>query len=95
MICEHLDWSASVGVGRIMASDEDPTIIRHTVEVRVECSACGHPLEFQGLPMGIDTHGPTMSPDGLEARLVAVPKGENLLATGRIAAIFRMPEGDA
>lgn len=94
MTCEHLSWSASVSVGNIMASEEDPTIIRRTVEVVVACADCHMPLQFQGLPVGIDTHGPTMSPDGLEARLVAVPKGEELLATGRVSAIFRT-EGQA
>ena len=95
MSCNHDTWSATVAVGNIMASEDDPTIIRRTVEVRVHCHDCGHPLEFQGLPVGVDTHGPTMSPDGLEARLVAVPKGDQLLATGRIAAIFQAPKGGA
>lgn len=94
MTCEHLNFSASVSVGRVTASESDETVVRHTVEITVSCAACGHPMEFQGLPVGIDTHGPTMSPDGLEARLVAMPKGEEMLASGRIAAIFRA-EGQA
>jgi len=91
--CQHLDFNASVGVGRIMSDVDPEKLLRLSVEVRVECQHCGVSLEFQGLPMGIDTHGPTMSPDGLEARLVAMPKGKGLLAEGRIAAIFRQPEG--
>jgi hypothetical protein len=94
MPCEHLEWSASVGVGNI--TDEGGALLgRRTVEVRVQCAACGLPLEFQGLPIGADTHGPTISVDGLEARLVGIPKGDTLIASGRIAAIFRQPGGTA
>lgn len=96
MTCTHENWAATVGVGNIVVSDDDPTVLaRRTVEVRVQCAACGVPLEFQGLPVGVDTHGPTISVDGLEARLVAVPKGEKMLAEGRVSAIFRMPGGQA
>lgn len=86
--CDHLEWAARVDVGNVTDGEDGP-VIRRTVEVRVWCAACQHPLEFQGLPVGIDTHGPTMSVDGLEARLVATPKGTEMLATGRVAAIFR------
>ncbi len=93
--CPHLHFSANVSVGRVV-DDDDPSLLKRlTVEVRVECAECGVALEFQGLPVGIDTHGPTMSPDGMEARLVAMPKGDQLWADGRVAAIFKMPEGRA
>lgn len=93
--CHHGNFAAQVNVGRIV-DDHDPNMLKRlTVEVMVQCTACGVALEFQGLPVGIDTHGPTVSPDGVEARLVAVPKGEVLLASGRVAAIFRSTEGRA
>lgn len=92
--CLHKEWAAAVGVGNI--TDEGGSVLgRRTVEVRVHCASCGVALEFQGLPVGVDTHGPTMSVDGCEARLVAVPKGDKLLAEGRVSAIFRRPGGAA
>lgn len=92
MSCPHQNFSASVDVGRVV--DESGTLLgRYTVEVRAQCSACGKHLEFQGLPVGVDTHGPTRSVDGLEARLVAEVVDEPAIVSDRIAAIFNLPEG--
>lgn len=91
MSCDHLEFTARVGVGRV-TDDHDPAkLLRLTVEVMVECSDCGRSLQFVGLPEGIDTHAPTMSVDGLEARLVAVLQGDALALTDRVSAHFRAP----
>lgn len=92
MSCPHEVFDAAVAVGRI--TDESGALLgRYTVELRAHCRACGKHLAFQGLPVGIDTHGPTRSPDGLEARMVAEVVSEPALVTDRVAAIFRMPGG--
>lgn len=93
--CQHMNFAADVSVGRIVDDDDATKLKRMSVEVRVKCTECGIDLEFQGLPVGIDTHGPTRSVDGLEARLVAVPKDSNMWAGGRVAAIFDLPTGRA
>lgn len=49
---------------------------RYSIELRVSCIDCGVRLQFVGLPMGLDlTGGATTDPDGLVARLLAVPEG--------------------
>lgn len=91
MSCEHMDFAAKVGVGRITKGEGGP-VTHFSVEVNVNCTACGLPLQFVGLPTGIDSHAPTVSVDALHARLVAVPQGGDLSLVDRIGAIFRSPD---
>lgn len=90
MSCDHQNFTAQISVGRV-TDGELGSVVRHTVEVMVQCVECGVPLQFVGLPVGIDTHSPTMGPDGLEARLVAVVQGQELSLIDRITATFADP----
>jgi hypothetical protein len=47
-------------------------------DVRIECAQCGRPMQFLGLPLGVNLAGATMSADGQEARLAIAPVGRVL-----------------
>lgn len=63
MSCEHEDFVAHVEVNRL-ANVEDGPIDGFSVDLRVECIACGEPFCFRGLPLGLSQLAPTMSLDG-------------------------------
>lgn len=67
--CEHLDFEAEVQVNRI----ED--VKRFATDVHIRCAYCKKPFRFVGLPGGISIDHPTISFDGLEARLPIAPGG--------------------
>lgn len=69
-MCEHFNFDASVRVARL----ED--IGRFMAEVRIVCKDCGVPMQFMGLPTGLNFGGPTVSLDGLEANLAIYPEGQ-------------------
>lgn len=73
--CEHLDFSATVGVGRLTDGDGGP-VTSWCADIKIQCAKCGRPMQFLGLPLGVNLRGPTMSVDGLEARLALMPQGE-------------------
>lgn len=70
MTCKHLKFAADVRVARI----ED--IGRFVAEIRVRCTDCGKPFQFQGMQPGMNFTGPTVSLDGLEASLPIFPDGQ-------------------
>lgn len=70
MTCKHLKFAADVRVARI----ED--IGRFVAEIRVSCTDCGKPFQFQGLAVGMNYNGATVSLDGLEAHLPIFPDGQ-------------------
>ncbi len=43
------------------------------VDARIVCLECGTPFCFLGLPMGVNLNAPSVSMDGLEARLPLCP----------------------
>lgn len=66
--CPHENFKANVAVGRI-----EPTPpakgMRFCADVRINCTQCGVPFRFLGLPAGLDLNGASVSVDGEEARL--------------------------
>ena len=68
--CKHLDFAAAVVVSRLEDSG------RFMADIRIQCSECGVPMRFIGLPAGLDTNGACVSVDATEARLAIAPKGE-------------------
>lgn len=94
MSCLHDQFSAIVNVGKLTLNDGTPTGA-YVVDVQARCEGCGARLQFEGLPVGVDTHGATRSVDGTEARLRAIIVGDPQIVTDRIQAIFRTPEGSA
>lgn len=75
MTCLHQNFRADVKVGRLAAEGSD-TIVGFTADIKVECSECGKPFEFIGLPMGYSPGQPMVSVDGQEARMPIKPEGE-------------------
>lgn len=74
MTCEHEDFSAVVEVNRLAASDDDPTIVGYSADVRVECASCGERFVFVGAPVGLLPTKPACSVDGLELRVPLRPQ---------------------
>lgn len=70
MACKHEDFAAEVNVIRI----EDTG--RFQADIKINCTQCGIPMRFLGLPRGLDMNGAAVSFDGCEARLCVHPKGE-------------------
>lgn len=71
--CEHEDFHAHFDVGRMAASDDDPTIVGFVAEVTIRCVRCDEPFRFIGMPAGMIATGPACSPDETEARLPIRP----------------------
>lgn len=69
MTCVHMNFDATVKVGRI----ED--VGRFVAEIRIHCVECGKPFAFMGMQPGFNYEGPTVSLDGLEANLPIHPEG--------------------
>lgn len=83
MQCEHMNFSASVGVARMTGADGG--ITGFMAEIRVQCQECGRPFQFLGLEPGCDTQGARVSVDGLEANIALCPEGEKPNPFQRIA----------
>ena len=79
-MCKHLNFEASVMVGRIVAegSSDDSAPIAYSADITVQCSECKKPFEFLGLPMGYSPLQPMCSVDGTEARMPLKPQGETV-----------------
>lgn len=61
--CPHPDFIAFVEVNRLTASDDDPTVVGYTADIRVTCSGCGEPFRWTGIPAGMSPARPTCSVD--------------------------------
>lgn len=73
--CPHLEFAASVGVGRLTQTEGGP-VTGYVAEIRVNCRDCGKPFQFLGLEAGYDSQGARVSLDGLEANIALTPEGE-------------------
>lgn len=71
--CRHCDFEATVDVNRVERADGG---IDFAADVRVTCTRCRKPMQFLGLPLGLNMRGAATSPDGLQARLAMVPQGD-------------------
>lgn len=98
--CEHPDFAAFVEVNRLTASDDDPTVVGFTAEIRIECAVCSEPFLFRGVPVGMLPYRPAMSVDRMELRVPISPRGADE-SFGRnipgftVEAYVRDPERDA
>jgi hypothetical protein len=86
MSCKHENFRIDVNVGRIIASkerpmemvsmDEEPAY--YSADLRIKCMDCGEPFEWVGLPNGFSPYQPTVSIDGQELRISAMPVGKTV-----------------
>jgi hypothetical protein len=72
MACQHLNFRASVNVGRL-SHDEGGEITGYSADVRITCDKCGVPFRFIGLPAGNHFSEPRVSVDGTELRAPIEP----------------------
>lgn len=70
--CEHMNFQATVNVGRLTDVDGGP-ITRYTTDITVHCGDCGLPFRFTGLSFGSSFAEPRLSADGLELRAPIEP----------------------
>lgn len=82
--CPHLEFAASVGVGRLTQTEGGP-VTSYVADIKVQCRDCGTPFQFLGLEPGYDSQGARVSLDGLEAHIALVPEGERPNPFQRIA----------
>lgn len=61
--CPHEDFAACVEVNRLTASDNDPTVIGYSADIKVACAQCGEPFRWTGLQAGLSPAGPMCSVD--------------------------------
>lgn len=85
MSCEHMNFSATVNVGRITDNHDETKVIAFSADVRVSCADCGEDFIFLCPTSGMLPDRPAVSVDGLEMRLPLAPAGH---PDG-----FRMPFG--
>lgn len=71
-VCSHLNFKASVNVGRL-SHDEGGPITGYTADVRVNCAECGLAFRFIGLAAGNHYAEPRVSMDGTELRAPIEP----------------------
>lgn len=67
--CPHKDFTASVDINRLTASDNDPTVVGYSAEITVHCADCSEPFRWTGLAAGLSPRHPMCSID--EATLIA------------------------
>lgn len=72
MSCEHLNFEASVRVGRLTETEGGP-VTGYTADVGIVCADCRLPFRFVGLPAGLLRDAPTVSADALELRAPLEP----------------------
>lgn len=65
--CEHKAFKCTCTTNRI----ED--IGAFVLDVTIECTQCGEPFQFLGLPAGLNFNSPTISIDGLTVHLPVLP----------------------
>lgn len=61
--CAHEDFNVHVEVNRLARSDDDPTIIGYSADIRVECAQCKEPFRWNGVQAGLSPAHPMCSID--------------------------------
>lgn len=85
--CEHLNFAAAVGVGRLTKGEDGP-VTSFMADITIKCADCGRQFQFLGLEPGVDTAGARVSVDGIEAHIAICPQGQEPSALDRIAVNF-------
>lgn len=70
--CEHMNFAATVRVGRLTKTDGGP-VHGYSAHVDIKCAGCGLPFRFVGLAAGSHPAEPRVSVDGTELRAPIEP----------------------
>lgn len=94
--CLHENFDVFAAVLRLTASDDDPTVIAYTAEIKIECANCQERFRFIGVQAGDMPSRPMCSPDEFELRAPIRPASADSdfgLGIPGFAVTFR--EGDS
>lgn len=94
MKCEHKDFIAEVGVGRLSETEGGP-ITHYTADITVKCSECGVSFDFIGVRHGIDPNAPTMSLDRTKLHAPIEPHGTVMRGKIGFGLTMSLPASDA
>lgn len=72
MKCEHMNFDASVQVGRLSKEEGGP-ITGYTADIQVRCGDCGLPFRFRHNAYGSSPDMATVSVDNTEMRVPLEP----------------------
>jgi hypothetical protein len=67
--CPHENFDVLACVNRLTKTDDDPTVIGFSADIKIECRDCGEPFRWTGVPAGLSPAQPMCSVD--EATLSA------------------------
>ncbi len=74
--CKHLNFKAKCDVTRLVDKDDVEQITGFTADLKIECSECGKPFMFIGVPSGYSPSQPMVSADLCELRIPIKPSAE-------------------
>ena len=63
--CPHEDFRADVEVNRLLAADDDPTVVGYVADISVSCVQCGEKFRWIGLAPGMSSGRPMVSIDAV------------------------------
>lgn len=65
-LCPHENTEAWVNIVRLTASEDDPTPVGFSAEIKVNCADCGEKFRWTGVRPGLSPRGPMCSVDETE-----------------------------
>lgn len=66
--CPHENFDVLALVNRRTASDNDPTVVGYSADIKINCRDCGEPFRWTGLRAGLSPAQPMCSLDETELR---------------------------
>jgi len=66
--CPHETFDAFVAVNKVTSSETDSTVVGYHADIKVNCSACGEPFRWTGVPAGSSPRQAMCSVDETELR---------------------------
>lgn len=75
MTCKHENFEGRFEITRVTEGEGGP-VKDYMADIHIKCTQCQLPFKFIGMKSGMDYRAPTVSFDGLEARLPLRPSDE-------------------
>ena len=66
--CLHKEFTASVGVNRLVENEDDIHPTGFSADIRINCAECGEKFHFIGVNHGLSKYKPTVEVGGCELR---------------------------